>query len=125
MSSNDQLEVNKTTIRRWGERLWSQGDFTATPELVAADFVCHRPRPLTEIHGREAHDRWVAEVRAKHPGFHVEILDLIAEGDRVASSWWGTGPGMHFYRMEDGKIAEMWTVVAPAIDENVDDDPPR
>jgi predicted SnoaL-like aldol condensation-catalyzing enzyme len=116
MSGSDQLEANKATIRLWRERIWNQGDFTATPELITSDFVCHRPRPLDEIHGRRAHDHWVAEVRGQHPGFHVELFDLIAEGDRVASSWWGAGPGMHFYRMEDGKIAEMWTVVAPAND---------
>lgn len=111
MASEQDLDRNKRTIRRWGERIWNLGDFSVTPEVITTDFICHRPGALGEIHGREAHDRWVAGVREPNPGFRVEILDLIAEGDKVASSWWGTGPGMHFYRMEEGKIAEMWTVV--------------
>jgi hypothetical protein len=64
------LERNKATIRRWGERIWNHGAL-------------------------------------------AESSDLIAEGDRVASRWRSTGDGMHLYRMVDGKIAEMGTVLVP------------
>ncbi len=112
MDGKHDLESDKTTIRRWEERFWNESDFAETPALITAGFVCHRPGGLEDIAGREAHDAWVAGVRDANPGFRVEINHLIAKGDKVASSWWGTGPGMHVYRMEDGKIAEMWTVVA-------------
>jgi predicted ester cyclase len=111
MSGEQRLDQNKTTIRRWGELVWNRGDFSATADLIAPDFICHRAEGLDELRGRDAHDRWVAEVRERTPGFRVEILDLIAEGDTVASRWRGTGIGMHFYRMDEGRIAEMWTLV--------------
>ena len=113
MGSGEDLESNKATIRRWGDRIWNHGALAETPDLIAEDFVCHRPGGLPEICGHQAHDRWVAEVRERNPSYRVEIFDLIAEGDRVASRWRSTGDGMHMYRMVNGKIAEMWTVLVP------------
>lgn len=114
MTGERDTERTKATIRRWGERVWTRGDLTATPDLIAPGFVCHRAGGLEEIRGHEGHDRWVAEARERNPGLRVEILALVADGETVASFWRGTGTGIHFYRMEGGKIAEMWTVVEEA-----------
>ncbi len=103
-------EQNKATIRRWAEELWNQGNFAVTSELITEDFVCHHVPQRGEVQGREGHDQWVRAVRDDIPGFHVEIRELVAEGDRVASYWWTQGPGMHLYRLVEGKIAEMWAV---------------
>ena len=111
MATEQHLDQNKAVVRRWGDQVWNRGDFAATPDLIGPDFVCHRGGGLGEVRGRAAHDRWVAEVRERNPGFRVDILDLVAEGDTVASFWRDTGPGMHFYRMEGGKIVEMWSVI--------------
>ena len=103
-------ERNKETIRRWAEVVWNRGNLAATPELVAEGFVCHYVPGLGEVRGREEHDRWVSGVRERNPSFRVEVLDLVAEGDKVASLWRATAYGMHLYRLEGGKIAEMWAV---------------
>ena len=67
MPSEQMLDQNKATIRRWGDQIWNRGDYLATADLVAPGFVCHRGGRLGEIRGREAHDRWVAEVRVATP----------------------------------------------------------
>ena len=53
----------------------------------------------------------------------VEILDMIEEGDRVAVRWQVTprndnpyeGSCVAIYRFENGRIAEDWGIVAPAL----------
>jgi len=55
----------------------------------------------------------------------VEILDMIEEGNRVAVRWQVTatardgnpyeGPCVAIYRFENGRIAEDWGIVAPAL----------
>lgn len=64
--------------------------------------------------------------RAAFPDLHVQIEDQLAEGDRVATRWTGTGthngelagipatgkqvtlPGMEIVRIADGKLVEGW-----------------
>jgi ketosteroid isomerase-like protein len=53
----------------------------------------------------------------------VEILDMIEQGDRVAVRWQVTphndnpyeGSCVAIYRFENGRIAEDWGIVAPAL----------
>jgi ketosteroid isomerase-like protein len=55
----------------------------------------------------------------------VEILDIIEEGDRVAVRWQVTATALNgnpyegscvaIYRFENGRIAEDWGIVAPAL----------
>jgi len=53
----------------------------------------------------------------------VEILDMIEEGDRVAVRWQVSpiadnpyeGSCVAIYRFENGRIAEDWGIVAPAL----------
>jgi ketosteroid isomerase-like protein len=53
----------------------------------------------------------------------VEILDMIEEGDRVAVRWQVNliadnpyeGSCVAIYRFENGRIAEDWGIVAPAL----------
>jgi ketosteroid isomerase-like protein len=55
----------------------------------------------------------------------VEVLDMIEEGDRVAVRWQVTatadngnlyeGSCVAIYRFENGRIAEDWGIVAPAL----------
>ena len=56
---------------------------------------------------------------------NVEILDVIEEGNRVAVRWEVTatarngnpyeGSCVAIYRFENGRIAEDWGIVAPAL----------
>jgi steroid delta-isomerase-like uncharacterized protein len=100
----------------------------AIDEFVAPDVVFHTPIPMPEK-GAEAL-RWVwSELLRGFPDIHVEVADLIAEGDRVVSrntvtgthrgEFRGipaTGKPVHYneifiVRFAGGRIAEIWGVV--------------
>src|SRR5829696_4427563 len=110
------VEENKDLVRREQEELWNHtGDLDAAEELFAADQA-------------EAARQEAAEFRRGFPDVISTIEDLIAEGDMVVARWrsrathqgkyMGIAPtgkevkftGISFYRVEEGKIAESWTV---------------
>ena len=93
------------------------------------DFRLHEPgKPVLPVghegarQMREAGRQTRAELRTP---VNVEILDMIEEGDRVAVRWQVTatahngnpyeGSCVAIYRFENGRIAEDWGIVAPAL----------
>ena len=121
-------EENKAIVRRFYEAL-TKGDLDTIRELLAPDFVDHRPLQGYEDAGREAYVRFVAAVHAVFSDvFYVVEEQMAAEGDRVISRL-STG-GVHdrgefmgfaptgkeyemtaivIHRIEGGNIAEEWT----------------
>lgn len=119
-------EENKAVVRRLIEEVWNGDDPDAADELVAQDVVNHAAAEHRHgIEGTKHIGRWV---RASFPDARMEIVDMIAEGDKVAvyvtSS--GTHEGefrgipptgkhfsvehVHWFRLADGKVAEHWNV---------------
>ena len=109
-------EANKTLVRREQEELWNHsGDLDAAEELFASGQV-------------EAAKQEAADFRRGFPDVISTVEDLIAEGDKVVARWrsrathqgdyMGIPPtgkeveftGISVYRIEEGKIAESWTV---------------
>jgi len=116
------LEANKDLILRWADVIWNEGNVAASDQFITQDFFNHNLPDLPPVRGRDEHAAWVTRSRDQLDGWHVTIDDLVAEGDRVASRWTIRGtnkqtgqpttiPGMHVYRFEGGKIAEMWSSV--------------
>jgi predicted ester cyclase len=110
------LEENKALVRREQEELWNHtGNLDAAEELFASEQA-------------EAAKQEAADFRLGFPDVVSTIEDLIAEGDKVAARWRArathqgeyagippTGKEVEFtgisvYRIEEGKIAESWTV---------------
>jgi predicted ester cyclase len=110
------VEENKDLVRREQEELWNHtGDLDAAAELFAADQA-------------EAAKQEAADFRQGFPDVTSTIEDLIAEGGKVVARWrsrathrgdyMGIAPtdtevqfmGVSVYRIEEGKIAESWTV---------------
>src|SRR5215217_5713347 len=110
------VEENKALVRREQAELWNRtGDLDAAEELFAADQA-------------EAAKQEAADFRRGFPDVISTIEDLIAEGDKVVARWrsrathqgdyMGIPPtgkevqftGISVYRIEEGKIAESWTV---------------
>ena len=120
-------EHNAGVVRRFYEG-WNAGaiDFES---LVDDDIVNHQPEVEPE-RGRRPFAEAVSRVMAAVPDSKWEILDLLADGDRVAvrTMWSGTYRGdqfrgvrtptpgafshehIHIYRLVDGKLAEHWVV---------------
>jgi predicted ester cyclase len=110
------VEENKAVVRREQEELWNHtGDLDAAQELFAL--------------GRaEAAKHQAAHFRRGFPDVVSTIEDIIAEGDKVVAHWrsWATHrgeymgmppsgkevefTGISIYRIEEGKIAQSWTV---------------
>jgi predicted ester cyclase len=109
-------EENKTLVRREQEELWNHtGELEAAEELFAAGQA-------------EAAKQEAADFRRGFPDVTSTIEDLIAERDKVVARWrsWATHQGdymgippsgkeveftgISFYRIEEGKIAQSWTV---------------
>jgi predicted ester cyclase len=109
-------EHNKRLVHRFVE-IVNERDFDSIDE-VAAGQIASEAR------------RWVGPFRDSFPDFHMEVVDVIAEGDKVVGhfkcsgthegEWRGRPPtGRRFeaideiyvFRVEDGKLAAALAVV--------------
>jgi steroid delta-isomerase-like uncharacterized protein len=119
---------NETAIRELIEQAWNRGNLAVTEELVAPDVVDHdpaRPRGLPE--GRGGLKEAISMYRDAFPDLRLSIDDLFAERDKVVWRWHAEGThsgefqgllptgrrgevtGISIARLEDGKVAEVWT----------------
>jgi steroid delta-isomerase-like uncharacterized protein len=119
-------EENKALARRVIEQMFNEGNLDVADELLALDYVDHDPTLPEDVHGPEGFKEYVGMYRSAFPDLHVQIEDQIAEGDRVATRWTGTGthdgelagiaptgkrvtvPGMEMVRIANGKLVEGW-----------------
>jgi predicted ester cyclase len=107
---------NKAVIRRLVDEVMNECNLGVVDELyvpaIAADTK-----------------RWIAPFQQSFPDMHMEIVEMIAEGDRVAArftcsgthtgEWLGHAPTgrrfelideVTFFRFEGGRIAGSWTL---------------
>jgi len=121
-------EENKALSRRAIEEIFNAGNLEAADEIIAQDHVQHDPTMPEEGRGREHMKEFASMYRSAFPDVHIEIEDQIAEGDKVATRWTGTGThegelmgieptgnrvritGMTIDRIADGQIAETWDI---------------
>lgn len=119
-------EENKALARRVIEQMFNHGNLDVADELLTAGYVDHDPSLPQDVHGPQGFKEYVGMYRAAFPDLHVQIEDQLAEGDRVATRWTGTGthngeladiaptgkqvtlPGMEIVRIADGKLVEGW-----------------
>jgi steroid delta-isomerase-like uncharacterized protein len=117
-------DANSRLVRRYVEDVVNGGDTAYLDELVADDHIQHGP--FGNHCGLESIRRDLVDVRTAFPDLHVEIVDLVAEGDRVARRFVATGThlgpfagvaptgrraqtsGIAVHRIGAGKIAETW-----------------
>jgi predicted ester cyclase len=109
-------EHNKAIVRRLIEEVLNGGRLGVLDELYAPDLA-------------PAARRWITPFRASFPDVHMEILELIAEGDTVVGrftcsathlgEWLDHPPtGRRFervdevsiFRLRDGKITQVWSL---------------
>ena len=109
-------EANKVVVRRLVSEVLNGGRLEVIDELYAPELAA-------------AARRWIAPFRASFPDVHMEIVELIAEGDKVVGrftcsathqgAWLGQAPtGRRFERIDevwilrlrDGKIVHVWSL---------------
>ncbi len=94
----DTLETNKNLVRRLYEEGFNEGDLAVVDELIAPDAVTHDPIILDAPTGPGAIRGGIQMIRQAFPDFRVEVVDLIAEDDRVAASLRMSGTNTGAYR---------------------------
>jgi predicted ester cyclase len=109
-------EANKAVVRRLVAEVLNGDHLEVIDELYAPELA-------------PAARRWIAPFRASFPDVHMEIVELIAEGDKVVGrftcsathqgEWLGQAPtGRRFervdevtiFRFRDGKIVHAWSL---------------
>ena len=111
-------------VRRYFTELWNKGNLDIAHEILAPSFGGQGGA----MSGPEAARLYVSSYRSAFPSIHFTLLSLHCQGDMVVACWVGTGAhdgseecpaaaqagkertitGMSVYRLEQGKIAEMW-----------------
>ncbi len=118
-------EQNKHTVVRFNKEFIEQGNLNIFPELVADDFVNHNAP--AGANGPESMVHFLHHIlRAGFPDITVDILDQVAEGDKVTTRkvFYGTHTGelmgmapshkkvaiqvIDIIRLRDGKYVEHW-----------------
>lgn len=115
------IEENKQAARQFFEQIWNQKDESAIERFIPEDA---KGNDADFGSGREGfRHQWKQWVTA-FPDLHFEIVDLIAEGDKVLTRWILTGThqgeylgvpatgrqirveGMSLDRIENGLVVE-------------------
>ena len=122
----DQLDTNKALVRRLYEEGFNEGNLDVVDEIVAPDVVTHDPIILDAPTGPDSIRGGIEMIRKAFPDFHVEVIDLVAEDDKVASFvvMSGTNTGDYrrggatnkkgtmraflLWRVAGGRLAESW-----------------
>ena len=121
------IEENKKIVKELVERM-GEGDSSAIDELTTEDFVVRTMRNEYLELGKQALMQTNDGGHVAFPDYSMTIDDMIAEGDKVfvLSTRRGTHEGefngipptgnkikvyrFALYRLEGGKIAEMWAL---------------
>lgn len=117
----------KQISRRVIEEVWNKKNLNAADELIATNFVSHDAQSPMPVRGVEGYKQLVKHYLEAFPDCHFTIEDQIAEGQMEMTRWSVTSThkgnlgnipatgrqmtitGITFSRMENGKLAEMWT----------------
>ena len=118
---------NEAAVRRWIDG-WNAQDAEVGKDLLSRDFVRHDAN-LPDVVGAAAQRDFLRGVFGAFPDIHIEVQQLIAQGDSVAvrllvrgthrDEFFGipaNGRSISFqsvdtFRLSDGKIVEQWVLM--------------
>jgi len=121
------VEKNKALVMRKLE-VWNKGDMALADEVYSSDTIRYiDTAPEGSIRGRDALKQYIMAVRTAWPDMHITVIDMFAQGDKVALHWAFRGTstgvvegwppptgkemvfeGVDIYRFADGKLVEDW-----------------
>jgi steroid delta-isomerase-like uncharacterized protein len=119
------LEANKRLVARFIDEVLNKHNYDVANEICTDDHVLLHPAQPGPIRGREGLKQITEEVGTAFPDWDMQVTEFVAEGDLVAAytrlTATNTGPlaggkpsgkhiaqtGITFYRVVDGKIAEV------------------
>jgi steroid delta-isomerase-like uncharacterized protein len=116
--------ANKALVTRYYDEVLNQRNLAALDDLLAPNFASWLPDG-TRL-GRAEYRNAVLASHQAFPDLVVEVLDQLAEGDKVATRWRASGThrgpfagisatgrpvtitAMHLHRVADAKLTEHW-----------------
>jgi steroid delta-isomerase-like uncharacterized protein len=122
----EDVQEGTRIVRCWFEDIFTRGDLSVVDEVVAEDFVAHGPGDHPSSHGAEAFKDWLRWYRAAFTDPEWTVHDVIVAGDRIVARYSGKTTyrgglldipssdqrvlesGILIYRVEDGKVKEIW-----------------
>jgi predicted ester cyclase len=113
MSGADNKAIAKRLIETWRRG----ASLDAVDELCSATFVRHGPAGEGEVRGPEGLKRLMSSMHELMPDLRDEVVDQVAEGDKVVSRWTARGSdhgrearieGIIIHRIAGGKVEEEW-----------------
>jgi len=118
-----QLDHNTRLVIGHFDEFVNKKDLGAIDRNVAEDFLDH-DGPGGKPAGRDADRAMMARMHQMFPDLAVEVLDHVAQGDKVVvrNLWTGTNTqtgqrvefhGFVMWRIASGKIVERWASVTP------------
>jgi steroid delta-isomerase-like uncharacterized protein len=121
-------EGNKTLVRRLYDEAINSGNFNIVQEAIANNYVYHSPG-VPEFRGPDGCKELITMYRTAFSDLHLEVDELIAEGDTVVVRWTARGThdgefmgipatgkratvtGVGISHFSDGKVTEDWEVM--------------
>lgn len=119
---------NAGVVRAFYADLWEKGDLARLPTLMHEDVAFQGTFGQT-MHGQEAFAAYVRSVRHAFSTYRCEVVDLLSDGDRVAtrvrfSGRHDAGPfldfapsgrelaweGVGFFTLDAGRIRHLWVM---------------
>lgn len=117
-----------TLLHRWFEEVWNKGREEAVDEMLAEDGIAHGLSDAAgeTVRGTEAFKVLHRAFRNAFPNIHIEIEEIVTEGDKIAAvcrvtaTHKGKGlgvlptnkpvefTGLTIVKVKDGKIVEAW-----------------
>jgi predicted SnoaL-like aldol condensation-catalyzing enzyme len=121
--NTDDLARNRRLVIEHFDDFVNKKDLGAIDRNMSADFYDH-DGPGGKPTDREGDRAMMAGMHRLMPDLHVEVVDCIAEGDKVMvrNVWTGTNTetgtrvefhGFVLWRLANGKITERWATVTP------------
>jgi len=125
-------DANKDLVRRHFEELFNRQNFDASDEIMADAYVEHALAPFGDrepglVNGPQHIRATVEWLRAQFPDGRMTVEAIVSEGDMVVARVLGEGTNTgklngvmpptgkrfssrqsHWYRVENGKLAEHW-----------------
>jgi len=95
--TTDQETINKTLVRKLFEDVWNNADDNAAVKYLARNYTDYALGPLQFVEGQcgmtgpSTMRALVGRLRSAFPNVTFYILQMIAEGDRVAVHFIGLG----------------------------------
>lgn len=117
---------NKALVQEFIEEVWNEGRIDLIDQRVSDSYAGHDPSIPAPISGNEGFKQLVVGFRSAFPDLHLDVEDLIAEGDKVVGRYMLRGThkgeflglppsgkevsvtGMFIRRIAGGKYVEGW-----------------